>query len=105
MEQLAQTIEKNGFIYNQIVRSDNVALYEQVADIDGELKVIGHELFKIKVMKEGLVFGDWMPEREVMPKNEDFGVSAWSILGDQDAAIAKYANLVTTGYKDGKARS
>ena len=36
-----------------------------------------YEVFLIKVSPSGDVFGNWQPEREVYPSNEDFGISAW----------------------------
>lgn len=92
MEKLKEEVKKNGFTYRQIVRSDNVALYEQ---IDNQGILAGHELFKIKVMPAGDVFGTMMPEREIMPKDADFGVTAWSVGISPARAILKYAELVT----------
>jgi len=76
-----------------VVRSEKVALYEQV---DDEGSIVGHELFLVKILQEGEVFGIMMPERESYPSTENFGITAWSVGRDRDRAILKYAELVTS---------
>jgi len=52
-----------------VKRDDYRAIYERDDDY--------FEVFKIKKVKAEIVFGQEMPDREVYPHNEDFGVIAW----------------------------
>lgn len=92
MEKLSTRISKNGFLYTLIKRTETKAMYEQRTK-DGLL--ISHEVFKVKVIKEGEVFGTVQPEHEKFPSNEDFGVTAWSVKNRELAEI-KYENIVFT---------
>ena len=75
---LETTIRKNGFVYNQIARTETAAIYEQKQD--GE--IISYEVFKIQTTKKDYTFPNGTIVKagtERFPSNEDFGKTAWSI--------------------------
>lgn len=87
---LDTTVKKNGFVYNLIERTEHKALYEQ-RDKKGILH--GHELFKVKIVKAGIMFGKEITPYEKFPSNSDFGITAWSVGINVDEAIRKYHKL------------
>lgn len=89
MRKLDRSVRKNGFHYNLIERTSNKAIYSQ----GFEGKIIGHEVFKIEVVKETVLFGKAIPEREKFPSDNDFGVTAWSCGMDLDKAMQRYNEL------------
>lgn len=74
MKKLELEIKKNGFVYKQEHRTDNVALYSQW----DEGRIICYEVFRIWVQKAREWNGKTFPEKEVYPRDEDFGYSAWA---------------------------
>ena len=76
MEVLAKEIRKNGFIYNSHKKGDKAYIYQQYCP-ETE-RVMGWEVFQIKVDQPKVVFGVELGEREIFPGNEDFGKWAWS---------------------------
>lgn len=75
MIQLPTKYNKGGFDYNQVFRDDQVAIYEQISD--GER--IAYEVYEIVIAKEAEVFGKVMPEREVLPNSEKWGLRAFTV--------------------------
>lgn len=76
MQLLKENLRKNGFDYKLVKKGEKAYIYEQWDD--EEKFTVAYEVFKIKIEKEKLVFGDLMPEREIFPGNEDFGTWAWT---------------------------
>lgn len=71
---LSKKIRKNGFDYVQVLRGKRSCIYEQKVTS----KISYYEVFLIVVKPEKIIFGKILPDREVFPKNEDFGLAAWS---------------------------
>lgn len=91
MKTLPTTIRKNGFTYEQISRTDDVALFVQRYD---ELAtIIGHEVFYINKCKTREIQGNVIEAHEAMPGDNQFGVTAWSVGRDVVRAHEKYAEL------------
>lgn len=90
MRKLDDSVRKNGYTYNLIERNDFKAIYSQHLDCG---KLVGHEVFRIKIGKEAEVFGKTIPLREKFPSDNDFGVSAWSVGCDLARAMARYDEL------------
>jgi len=90
MKLLDKEIKTNGHTYTQVKRNKRIALYEQKTK-DGILA--GHELFLIRIAKEGEIFGTFYEEREVYPSTTDFGNSAWSVGVNREYAEKKYREL------------
>lgn len=86
---LSETIKKSSFTYKQVDRDDKRAIYAQY--LDG--KIIGHEVFMIKVSPAVSIYGRMYPERELFPATSDFGTSAWSTGPDLNKAISKYQSI------------
>lgn len=90
METLQKEIRTNGHIYQQLDRTNNTAIYSQHTK-DGQLA--GHEVFIIKIGKETEINGKLIPERELFPKNEDFGKTAWSVGIDETHALKRFKEI------------
>jgi len=91
MKHLAYRMKKGGFDYEQIIRSKNIALYAQYS---GGTK-IAHELFIIPKREKTMdIYGKDYAPSELMPSNEMFGTSAWSITKDQLQALSSFRKLV-----------
>lgn len=88
MKRLAEKIKRNGFIYLQVHRTNEVAIYLQYA---GTSK-IGFEVFEIVRKKETRFKDVVIPAREKFPSNTDFGNSAFSI-GGLNRAIARASQI------------
>ena len=88
---LQTTIRKNGFVYNQIARTETTAIYEQTQE--GE--IISYEVFKIQTTKKDYTFPNGTLIKsgtERFPSNEDFGKTAWSIR-NLDRAKKRFSEL------------
>lgn len=72
----------------QLIRTDKTALYKQF-DKD-ENRTACYEVFRIKTRKElySKSLKKVFPCKELYPKNEDFGYSAWSIHKYEEALKA-----------------
>jgi hypothetical protein len=92
MRKLESEIKTNGHLYKQIDRTQNTAIYSQHTK-DGQLA--GHEVFIIKIGKETEINGTLIPERELYPKNEDFGKTAWSVGIDKIRALKRFKEIST----------
>jgi len=90
MEILANEIRKNGFIYTLHKKGEKAYIYQQYCpEIE---RVMGWEVFQIKVDKPKVVFGVELGEREIFPGNEDFGKWAWS-YSSYDKASEKFIHV------------
>lgn len=85
MKELNKTINKNGFEYHQINKGQNAYIYEQIVAPG----VIYYEVFFKQGRPEELIKDKLYPEREVFPKDEDFGYSAWT-MRSYDKARKKF---------------
>jgi hypothetical protein len=75
IEKLPLNFKKNGHMYNQVKRTDKVAMYH-VTDPETS-NVIATEVFLVKVMMNRR-FGDKVyPPTEILPGNGEFGKWAW----------------------------
>jgi len=75
IQKLKEQFRKYGYDYEQVKRTQYAAIYSQ----SSENKLVSFEVHKIKIKKEGIVFGRWQPLREVYPHSEDFGSIAWTV--------------------------
>lgn len=90
MIRLKDDIRKNGFSYKLYKRSNSAAIYKQYF----EDRVVGYEVFKIKIKKKGKVWGREYEEHEIFPNNEAFGFWAWSWgVNQKDQALANFDEL------------
>lgn len=96
MKKLAEKINRNGYIYNQLKRGEKAAIYEQIFEDLGETTRIAYEVFKIRIGKSKIVFGVELPEKEKFPSDEDFGKWAWTYV-DVNKAMEKY-NQIENGF-------
>lgn len=95
MKELELEIRKGGFLYKQMLRTDNVALYSQW---DGG-RIVCYEVFRIKIQKERKWKSKTFPRKEVYPRNDDFGYSAWA-PSSYERAESIYNRLVLEAYRD-----
>lgn len=96
MQLLKENIRKNGYDYRLLKKGERAFIYEQWDDEDHF--IVAYEVFRLKISKAKEVFGEIMPEREVFPGNEDFGVWAWSYR-NLEKSYEKY-NRLESGEED-----
>jgi hypothetical protein len=75
MKELNKTIHKNGFEYHQVKKGKAAYIYEQIVNPG----VTYYEVFLKRTRPEEMIMGNLYPEREVFPKDEDFGYTAWCV--------------------------
>ena len=85
---LDEIINKNNYTYTQVLKGKRYCLYEQ----RGVANMRCFELFEIKVLEPMHFNGKKYEEREVFPKDKDFGKTAWTIC-DWEKALAKFNEL------------
>ena len=85
---LDKIINKNNYTYTQVLKGKRYCIYEQ----RGVANMRCFELFKLKVLAPMELNGKKYGEREVFPKNEDFGLTAWTIC-DWEKALARFNEL------------
>jgi len=85
---LDEIINKNNYTYTQVLKGMRYCLYEQ----RGVANMRCFELFEIKVLEPMELNGKKYEEREVFPKDKDFGKTAWTIC-DWEKALAKFNEL------------
>lgn len=84
MKILDKEIKTNGTTYTQIQRDDFRAIYKSTEGY--------YEVFRIDVRPSQEVFGKILPEREIYPSNETFGITA-ICTKDWDKALKYYNNI------------
>lgn len=90
MKQLPTTIKKGIFVYEQLERSDNFAVFTQrIADLG---TIVSFEVFRINKYPDREIHGTLVEAHEAIPGDNQFGVSAWSIR-DKDKALARFREL------------
>ena len=98
MLELPKTLTKNKLFYEQVKRTDKIAMYSLRQSPGGN--IVGYETFLIKVDEEREVFGKVYPEREHFPGNEEFGEIAWSWIS-REKADADYSGLCAAALPPG----
>ena len=88
MKPLSQKINYKGYSYTQVLKGKRYCLYEQ----RGVANMRCFELFELKVLESMNLNGKEYEEREVFPKDSDFGKTAWTIC-DWERAFAKFNEL------------
>lgn len=92
MKRLEQTIEVRGIEEPmpsaQIKRQGNICMYLREDE--------AYEVFIVQTEKAKEIKGVKFESREVYPKNEDFGVTAWCFWKREDLAIKKFNELTGT---------
>jgi len=99
MKKLPLIIKKNGFTYTQILCCGSCYVFEQdynsgikYPEGDTPKKIVFYEVFRARVRPTETIHGKQYPKREVYPKDEDFGVTAWAIR-DMGKAVKKLMEL------------
>jgi hypothetical protein len=85
---LDKIINKNNYTYTQVLKGKRYCLYEQ----NGIANMRCFELFEIKIRPTKDIKGIILKEKELFPKDVDFGKTAWAIC-DLDKALAKFNEL------------
>lgn len=94
IQRLDLNIKTNGSYYTLMRRSEDKALYKQT--IEGQ--VSAYEMFRIKVREEETIKGVTYPKREVFCSNQDFGVTAKSLMASigDEGAIKRFEQFEKT---------
>jgi len=87
IEKLPLTFRKSGYDYNQVLRSENKALYTQS---DGK-HLIAYEVVKIRRVQDKYVefWGKTIPAHEQYPGTGEWGLFGWTYK-EYDNALKKY---------------
>jgi len=84
MKKLEKTFTKKGFIYKQINRVGNKAIYTQKRD-DSQSVVTRYEVIVIKSHDGYEIAGNKIPAGEVYPSSTQWGTQGWTFVDLQDA--------------------
>jgi len=106
MEMLRETIvrsKKDVFEFRLIKRNDHVAMYAQYYMDTDVPRIVSYEVFLIRKQEASVrvIPGHGEIEyhpKELYPKDEDFGYTAWSI-SDVNRADAKFEELTGRAYE------
>ena len=74
MTELETTLSKNGFLYQQRIRNEHAAVYQQFEDGVH----VAYEVGIVKKVETKEVFGKVIEAHEAFWGNEDFGKIAWT---------------------------
>ena len=85
---LNKIIYKNNYTYTQVLKGKRYCIYEQ----RGVANMRCFELFEIKIRPTKDIKGIILKEKELFPKDIDFGKTAWTIC-DWEKALAKFNEL------------
>lgn len=85
MELLAKEYRKNGYLFKQVWRFGQVAIYAQHSPETG--KVMAYEVFEVIIRKEAVLAGRVVPEHESCPSNEQWGQKGYTCWLFSDAKL------------------
>ena len=85
---LDKTYAKNGYHFNLVLRDGDVAVYAQCHRPNGT--PVAYEVFKVKRVKETIMFGRVIPAHEAVPSNEEWGTKGWTIMDLHEAKRRAY---------------
>jgi hypothetical protein len=92
MKPLKTEFKYQGRTVRQLDRSAGAALYE----LRNKAEVLyGYKVIEIKIHPEQTIMGTVYPEREAYPKDEDWGVHAWSFGANNKAGALQAFNGLT----------
>ncbi len=87
---LRTSYKRHGYLYLQLKRSKNVALFQQIDPSNANITV-GYEVFLVKSVKERQWKGKTYPAHEKFPANSDFGVTAW-VCYSLDRTLSRWSS-------------
>ena len=84
MNMLKKIIELKEFQLRQVWRENDLAIYEQ-HEKDHETQAVneeiwGYEVIIIEIMPMKIIGSTNIPEHEIYPKGEDWGIRAWTTI-------------------------
>ncbi len=72
----------NGLKYRQVTRAGQVAVYSVQSKAG---KIYGFEVVMLKIAPACTFMGEFFPDREVYPSNQDFGSTGWYFPSRKDS--------------------
>lgn len=91
MKPLDSQFTHDGFVFRQLARGGDVALFEKSKP--GHSRP-GYEVVIVQRHPAQTIHGRAYPERESMPPSESWGVLGWSLM-DLDSAKTKFRELAS----------
>jgi len=91
MKKLEKKFTNKGFSFKQIIREDNVAIYEQKL-IDNENPTPRYEVIIIKSHNGYEINGTKFPPSEMYPSSTQWGKNGWTCL-DMQAAQKRFKKV------------
>jgi hypothetical protein len=92
MNVIPTEFQHHGFVFRQIYRQGNVAVFEQAKNG----KVHAWEVVRIRVSPACTILGKDYPKRELYPKSEHWGENAYTCLS-RERAIARATRMAKSG--------
>jgi len=89
-KRLQAEFRRNGFIYRQVVRQGNAAIYAQNSGVTGN---VCYEVIRIRRRDGFHIGGRFVEPAEVYPNSEAWGTDGFTLTG-KDAALAKLRILI-----------
>ena len=90
MKKLLEQYKKKGYLYEQLERTDDWAIYSQ-RSLD-TMEIVGYEVFKIVKRTEGKMFSHTVPAHESFPSDSQWGATAFT-LWSAGKAFKKFYEL------------
>ena len=84
MKKLEKKFSKKGFIYTQLKRVGNKAIYSQKRE-ENDAKQLRYEVIVIKSHDGYEIAGNKIPAGEVYPSSTQWGTLGWTFVDLQDA--------------------
>lgn len=77
MEKLKKQYNKNGYLFSQVWRNENTAIYKQILPETGQ--AIGYEVFEIIKRGERKIGNNVIAAGEFVPGNEQWGLKGYTV--------------------------
>lgn len=85
MEPLATQYKKYGYIFKQVSREGDVAVYSQSDEETGQ--IYAYEVFIIQKQKATVLYGRAYPDKEIIPGTSMWGQEAYTVTSLTQAEI------------------
>jgi len=102
---MKKSYKKNGFVFNEVSRRGDIAIYSQ--HLKENSPALYYEVFLVQIHKERIMpSGKLAPERETCPSNEKWGLEGFTFRNLADAQTkAMFLQQKVEDRKLGKGKS
>ena len=92
MKKLAEKYNKNGYQFELVERTGDVAIYSQHL----ENRIVAYEVFEVQKYQERIIAGKIIPASEATPSNEQWGIKGytyWNLDRAKEKACQMHASV------------